>query len=170
MNRLLYGGRDDLCAVLAGLGRRLEATSASDAVLLPVIVGTVREALRLSYAAIALPRGDGFAIATATGEAIFSAGIASRLIDFFTTARPVAPREVFPMLTAREQEMLHLVAQGASSSEIARLLSPTAKTVASYLSNSLTKLQAGDREEAMLRVREAGLGQDAPEACAADCH
>ena len=93
-------------------------------------------------------------------EAIFSPGIAVRLMDFFTTARPAASRESFPMLTAREREMVHLMARGASNAEIARLLSLSAKTVANYVSNILSKLQATDREEVVLRAREAGLGQD----------
>ena len=66
------------------------------------------------------------------------------------------------MLTGREREMLHLMAQGASNAEIARLLSLSTKTVANYVSNILGKLQAADREEAVLRAREAGLGQARP--------
>ncbi len=100
--------------------------------------------------------------AVGRGEAIFSPGIATRLTDFFSTARPAAPRESFPMLTGREREMLHLMAQGASNAEIARLLSLSTKTVANYVSNILGKLQAVDREEAVLRAREAGLGQARP--------
>lgn len=96
--------------------------------------------------------------AVGRGEAIFSSGIAARLVDFFTTARPAVPREAFPMLTGREREMLHLMAQGASNVEIARLLSLSSKTVANYVSNILGKLQALDRDEAVRRAREAGLG------------
>jgi DNA-binding NarL/FixJ family response regulator len=92
------------------------------------------------------------------GEAIFSASIASRLIDFFTTARPTAPREAFPMLTAREREMLHLMTQGASNTEIAKLLTLSSKTVANYVSTILNKLQVADRAEAIRRAYEAGLG------------
>jgi len=51
VNRLLYGRRAEPYAALAQLGERLEATLAPDAVL-PVIVSTVREALRLPYVAI----------------------------------------------------------------------------------------------------------------------
>jgi len=93
------------------------------------------------------------------GGAVFSPGIAARLVDFFTTARPAVPREAFPTLTDREREMLHLMAQGASNAEIARLLSLSPKTVANYVSNVLHKLQVADRKEAVLRAREAGLGR-----------
>jgi len=94
------------------------------------------------------------------GGAVFSPGIAARLVDFFTTARPAVPREAFPTLTDREREMLHLMAQGASNAEIARLLSLSPKTVANYVSNILHKLQVADRKEAVLRAREAGIGKE----------
>lgn len=92
------------------------------------------------------------------GEAIFSPGIAARITDFFTTVRPAAPHESFPSLTVREREVLHLMAQGSSNAEVARLLSLTSKTVANYVSSILTKLQVADREEAVLRARQSGLG------------
>jgi signal transduction histidine kinase len=53
VNRLLYGRRTEPYAALAELGERLESTLAPHAVL-PTIVTTVREALRLPYAAIRL--------------------------------------------------------------------------------------------------------------------
>ncbi|HEU5098271.1 MAG TPA: histidine kinase, partial [Roseiflexaceae bacterium] len=57
VNRLLYGLRDEPYVVLAGLGQRLKTTLDPDAVL-STIVTTVREALKLSYAAIALATTD----------------------------------------------------------------------------------------------------------------
>jgi signal transduction histidine kinase len=59
VNRLLYGERDDPSAVTSRLGRRLEATIAPEAVL-PIVVETIAEALKLPYAAILLKEGDGF--------------------------------------------------------------------------------------------------------------
>ncbi len=68
VNRLMYGERDDPYAVLSRLGERVEATLAPDDVLL-TIVKTVREALKLPYAAIALPRdGTGFEVVATSGE------------------------------------------------------------------------------------------------------
>ncbi len=92
------------------------------------------------------------------GGAVFSPGVASRLTDFFTTARPAAPKEAFPTLTGREREMLHLIARGASNAEIATLLSLSGKTVANYVSNILTKLQAVDRKEAARLAKRQGVG------------
>lgn len=57
VNRWMYGDRDDPYAVLARLGQRLEVVVAPDAVL-PAIVETVAQALRLPYAAITLGRDD----------------------------------------------------------------------------------------------------------------
>ena len=53
VNRLMYGERDDPYAVLSRLGQRLEATLAPEAVL-PTIVETVAQTLKLSCVAIAL--------------------------------------------------------------------------------------------------------------------
>ena len=59
VNRLMYGERDDPYAVLSRLGQRLEATLAPESVL-PTIVETVAQTLKLPCAAIALKDGDGF--------------------------------------------------------------------------------------------------------------
>jgi two-component system NarL family sensor kinase len=67
VNRLLYGLRDEPYVVLAGLGQRLQATLDPDAVL-STIVATVREALKLSYAAIEVQDGTAFALAAASGS------------------------------------------------------------------------------------------------------
>jgi two-component system NarL family sensor kinase len=61
VNRLMYGERDDPYAVLGRLSERLEAVATSQSVL-PAIVETVSEALKLPYAAIALKDRDQFTI------------------------------------------------------------------------------------------------------------
>jgi hypothetical protein len=68
VNRLLYGQRHEPYAVLSQLGQRLEATLAPDAVL-PSIIQTVRDALKLPYVAIALTDEQGSPVAAASGEA-----------------------------------------------------------------------------------------------------
>jgi signal transduction histidine kinase len=67
VDRLMYGERDEPYAVLSRMGERLEAALDPDAVL-PAIVGTVREALKLPYAAVSLPRDGGFEVVAASGE------------------------------------------------------------------------------------------------------
>jgi len=95
--------------------------------------------------------------AVARGEAIFSQAVAGRVLAFFALPRPVP--KVFPALTEREREILGLIAQGHPNPSIARRLSLSPKTVANYVSAIFTKLQVADRAEAMIRAREAGLGQ-----------
>jgi signal transduction histidine kinase len=68
INRLLYGQRDEPYAVLSRLGSRLEATLAPDTVL-PTIVETVAQALKLPYAAIALQQDQASPITASYGIA-----------------------------------------------------------------------------------------------------
>ncbi len=72
VNRLMYGERDEPYRVISRLGERLEAALAPDAVL-PSIVATVREALRLPYVAIALPRDGDFEVVAASGKPLADA-------------------------------------------------------------------------------------------------
>ncbi|MBI5034046.1 MAG: hypothetical protein HZB51_26285 [Chloroflexi bacterium] len=73
VNRLMYGERDDPYAVLSRLSQRLDTIVAPDAVL-PTIVETIAQALKLPYAAIQLKQGDEFktvaAYGLATGEPV----------------------------------------------------------------------------------------------------
>lgn len=97
--------------------------------------------------------------AVAGGEAIFSPQIAARVLAYFATARPEAP-QVFPSLTSREREILHLIAQGHPNPSIAKHLFLSTKTVGNYVSNIFTKLHVADRAQAIIRAREAGLGSE----------
>jgi DNA-binding NarL/FixJ family response regulator len=100
--------------------------------------------------------------AVASGEAIFGPGVAQRVLRFF--AAPPAVAEPFPELTAREREILDLLAAAMPNSMIATRLGLSPKTVANHLSSIFTKLQVADRAQAILRARDAGLGvrQDTP--------
>lgn len=99
--------------------------------------------------------------AVAQGEAHFGAEIARRLLSFFSAPKPVAlPSEAFPELTAREAEVLELIARGMSNQDIARRLYLSQKTVRNHVSNIFLKLQVADRAQAIVRAREAGLGRE----------
>jgi DNA-binding NarL/FixJ family response regulator len=100
--------------------------------------------------------------AVAEGDAYFGAEIARRLTDFFSVPRTASPAEPFPELTAREREVLDLIAQSHNNAKIAKLLYVSPKTVRNHISNIFTKLQIADRTQAILRAREAGLGRDDP--------
>lgn len=96
--------------------------------------------------------------AVAQGEALFGPAIAARLMSFFSGPRPPAPAEAFPELTAREREVLDLIAAGHSNEAIAARLVVSRKTVRNHVSNIFTKLQVAGRAEAIIRARDAGLG------------
>ena len=101
--------------------------------------------------------------AVARGEAVFGPGIARRLIRYFSSPTPASsrtPRSIFPELTNREREILHLIAAGKNNQQIAKSLFLSLKTVRNYVSNIFTKLQVADRAQAIVRAREAGLGQE----------
>ena len=98
--------------------------------------------------------------AVVSGEAIFGPTIAKRLMNYFASPRPsAAPPEAFPELTEREREILALIAEHQTNPEIARRLHLSQKTVRNHVSNIFTKLQVSDRAQAIIRAREAGLGQ-----------
>jgi DNA-binding NarL/FixJ family response regulator len=94
----------------------------------------------------------------AAGGAVFGAPLARRIADFFTTG-PVTPEAPFPQLTAREREILELLAAGRSNAQIAAALYLSPKTVRNNVSNVFAKLQVADRAEAIVRARDAGLGR-----------
>ncbi len=96
--------------------------------------------------------------AVGNGEAIFSPAIASRLIAFFAEPPLSIPKNLFPELTDREKEILNKLAKGLSNHRIADQLTLSPKTVSNYVSNILNKLQVADRAEAIVKAREAGLG------------
>jgi DNA-binding NarL/FixJ family response regulator len=95
-------------------------------------------------------------MAVAAGEAIFGPAVATRVLAYFATP-PVTPTP-FPELTAREREVLGLLAAGHTNHQIAHQLGLSGKTVANHLSAIFAKLQVADRTQAILRARDAGLG------------
>jgi len=97
--------------------------------------------------------------AVAAGEAHFGPEIARRLMNFFSAPKPASPVQAFPELTAREREVLDLIAAGRNNREIAGELYLSPKTVRNHISNIFTKLQVADRAQAIVRAREAGLGR-----------
>jgi DNA-binding NarL/FixJ family response regulator len=98
--------------------------------------------------------------AVAGGEAHFGPEIAKRLMDFFSAPKPTSSEQAFPELTAREREILDLIAQGHSNAKIAARLFLSPKTVGNHISHIFTKLQVADRAHAIVRAREAGLGRE----------
>ena len=95
----------------------------------------------------------------AEGDALLSPGITRRLIEDYA-GRP-APREPTGLeeLTARELEVLRLVARGLSNREIADELVVGPSTVKSHVAAILGKLGLRDRVQAVVAAYESGLVQ-----------
>jgi DNA-binding NarL/FixJ family response regulator len=100
--------------------------------------------------------------AVANGQALFGPAIATRMMKFFKSLgsipQPTLPAQAFPELTAREREVLELIAQGLSNHEIAERLVISPKTVRNHITSIFSKLQVADRTQAILRARDAGMG------------
>jgi DNA-binding NarL/FixJ family response regulator len=97
----------------------------------------------------------------AGGESLLAPRVARRLIEEF--ARRPAPAEHRPealaALTAREREVLELVARGHSNAEIATELVISEQTVKTHVGNVLAKLGLRDRIQAVILAYEVGLIQ-----------
>jgi DNA-binding NarL/FixJ family response regulator len=97
----------------------------------------------------------------AGGDALLAPSITRRLIEEFVR-RPL-PRSSPPSrlggLTARELEVLRLLARGLSNAEIAAELVLGEATVKTHVGNLLTKLNLRDRVQAVVLAYESGLVQ-----------
>lgn len=98
--------------------------------------------------------------AVAEGQALFGPAIASRITSLFQKRVQVrSSTAAFPGLTEREREVLDLVAQGLNNHEIAQHLVVSGKTVSNHISNIFSKLQVVDRAQAIIKARQAGMGE-----------
>lgn len=88
------------------------------------------------------------------GEPILHPSVAERLMREVAAATPRAHRTD---LTARELEVLRLIAAGRSNREIARELDVAEKTVKTHVSSVLSKLGVADRTQAALYAVQHGL-------------
>jgi DNA-binding NarL/FixJ family response regulator len=84
--------------------------------------------------------------------------VSSRLA-FAALRAPAASADPLEELTAREREILDLVAEGLSNAEIGERLVIAEKTVKHYMTSVLAKLGARSRVEAALIGYKAGLGR-----------
>ncbi|MEW1979774.1 response regulator transcription factor [Citricoccus sp. NPDC079358] len=94
--------------------------------------------------------------AVGSGDAIFSSGVAERVLRRVT---PDAPVRALPQLTSRERDVTDLLAAGLSNAAIADQLSLATKTVGNHISAIFLKLGVATRAEAIVVARQAGLGQ-----------
>ncbi|GAA1542244.1 response regulator transcription factor [Kribbella lupini] len=99
----------------------------------------------------------------ADGDALLAPPVTRRLLDRFARGRP-DPDESGRLdeLTAREREVLRLVAEGNSNAEIAAALHLTEHTVKTHVSRMLTKTGLRDRVQAVILAYDTGLVEPRP--------
>jgi DNA-binding NarL/FixJ family response regulator len=137
-------------AVIAGVaperpGVRFLALSVSDAA--EDVIAVVRAGAR-GYVTKTIS-GDDLTEAisrVAEGDAVFSPRLAGFVLDAFSSEEPIRDAEL-DELTAREREVLRLIARGYRYKEIAASLHLSVKTVETHVSNVLRKLQLSSRHE-----------------------
>jgi DNA-binding NarL/FixJ family response regulator len=99
--------------------------------------------------------------AVANGDALLAPSITRRLIEEFVRSGPTtssSPPEL-EELTARELEVLQLIARGLSNAEIAKELFVSETTVKTHVAHVLMKLGLRDRVQAVVLAYEAGVVQ-----------
>ncbi len=96
--------------------------------------------------------------AVARGQVVFGEQVAAAVLAQAGRRTTVAADSRFPMLSAREVEVLDLIAAGKSNAEIASALFVSPKTAKNHVSSILAKLVC-TRPEAVARARDAGFGR-----------
>ena len=138
-------------AVLQGVGggapgTRFLALSVSDAA--EDVIGVIRAGAR-GYVTKPLS-GPDLADAVrrvAGGDAVFSPRLAGFVLDAFSASDVPVTDEDLDLLTAREREVLRLIARGYAYKEVAKELYISGKTVETHVSSVLRKLQLSNRHQ-----------------------
>jgi DNA-binding NarL/FixJ family response regulator len=95
----------------------------------------------------------------AAGEALLAPNVTRRLIEHFVRQPDLlcAPPQALAELTAREREVLALIAAGLSNTEIAGRLVMSVPTAKTHVSRILAKLGARDRAQLVVIAYQSGL-------------
>ena len=91
---------------------------------------------------------------TAAGDAVFTAGLAGLVLGEY---RRTAGDDAAPTLTARESEVLRLVAKGLTARQVAERLVLSHRTVENHVQSTLSKLQLHNRAQLVRYAVERGL-------------
>lgn len=94
---------------------------------------------------------------TSQGESLFAPTILTRLVTHYLDSPPQPSTPVVEMLTPRETEVLRVVGQGLSNTEIAEALDISVKTVKTHIGNLLAKLGARDRVHLVIEAYKTRL-------------
>jgi DNA-binding NarL/FixJ family response regulator len=102
----------------------------------------------------------------AAGDALLAPSVTRRLVEEFARRPAAAPaaqpgRGSLDAITAREREVLALVASGLSNTEIAQRLDISPATTKTHVGHLLTKLDARDRVQLVILAYQAGLATPA---------
>jgi DNA-binding NarL/FixJ family response regulator len=97
----------------------------------------------------------------ADGAGVYDGAVVDRIAGLLSSGGRRVPR-LFPELTAREYEILALMAEGRSNAEIADHFVLALKTVRNHVSAILAKLGVATRAQAIVSARDAGLGTPGP--------
>ncbi|MFN3003472.1 response regulator [Mycolicibacterium wolinskyi] len=93
----------------------------------------------------------------AAGDALLSPSVTRRLVAEFAAHAKIPAAPALPDLTAREREVMTLVAEGLTNSEIGERLFMSPATARTHVSRILTKLGARDRTQLVVLAYESGL-------------
>ncbi|MEV6590005.1 response regulator [Streptomyces acidicola] len=152
--RMPAGGGVEAIAALTRRGARAKVlvltTYDTDSDTIPAI-----EAGATGYLLKDAPREELFTAvrAAAEGRTVLSPAIASRLVS--AVRKPAVPAD--GVLSAREREVLELVAKGTSNREIARELFISEATVKTHLTHLYAKLGVKDRAAAVAAAYDRGI-------------
>ena len=91
------------------------------------------------------------------GEHELNPDVASRMLREFRARQTAPPPHELPALSAREEEVLKLLATGETNRQIARRLFVSEETVKSHVASILRKLEVSDRTSAAVLAVRAGL-------------
>jgi DNA-binding NarL/FixJ family response regulator len=145
IRRVLGAASEDAAGEAAPVPRFL-ALSVSDAAedVISVIRAGARGYLTKTVSGAELAEAIG---RVAAGDAVFSPRLAGFVLDAFAGSLPLPSDPELDQLTARERDVLRLIARGYAYKEVARRLNLSVKTVETHVSSVLRKLQLSSRHE-----------------------
>jgi DNA-binding NarL/FixJ family response regulator len=96
----------------------------------------------------------------AAGEALLEPAVQARLLEAVAQGRAGVPRALPDGLTAREADVLALIARGLTNADIARQLFVSEGTVKTHINNLFSKIGVRDRAQAVAYAYRRGLASD----------
>jgi DNA-binding NarL/FixJ family response regulator len=144
--RLLAADPSTRVLVLSASGERQDVLDAVGA----GATGYLVKSARLEEVLAAVRRAS-------AGEAVFTPGLAGLVLGEYRRLVDAPAGHGAPRLTARETEVLRLVAKGLTYREIAERLTLSHRTVQNHVQNTLTKLQLHNKAQLVRYALEQGL-------------